>query len=390
MDDPLPAVVHLAHYCTIDVDSLDPRFGNALLDLGITPNDQTSNQVLIVQALLDPSNLPLVKDVVEDFKQQAGTSATSAPDVLPILDRLSVLLSKRNESIIKGRFLLQTSPRNAHNEPKIIEHARNYAKEFDRAGLGRDRFAIKLPATGAGMGAAKVLESEGVRTLGTSLFSVPQALASSQAGCLFISPYFNSIPSHGDPSVWPNPPSPAHDHPMSPRMAQIYVAYQQLEATTGRKQPLIKGASLISGKESLALGVEMGVTQQLTLLGNVFNQLFEMKVSSERQLSPQEAELEQQQRLAHPFARKLPAEFLPLLEKDPLSADGLPFKVDPSVDWLANGGKALDDYINSDIETARRLQESLDLFIKAEDVAKEVVEKVWRDESLEGLVFGGL
>jgi transaldolase len=41
------------------------------------------------------------------------------------------------------------------------------------------------------MNAGAILLKEGIRTLGTSLFSVAQAIASSQAGCLYISPYFN-------------------------------------------------------------------------------------------------------------------------------------------------------------------------------------------------------
>ena len=54
-----------------------------------------------------------------------------------------------------------------------------------------DRFCIKIPTTSAGMQASAVLNKEGIRTLGTALFSLPQAIAASQAGCLSISPYYN-------------------------------------------------------------------------------------------------------------------------------------------------------------------------------------------------------
>jgi transaldolase len=36
-----------------------------------------------------------------------------------------------------------------------------------------------------------ILLEEGIRTLGTALFSVHQAIAASQGGCLYISPYYN-------------------------------------------------------------------------------------------------------------------------------------------------------------------------------------------------------
>jgi transaldolase len=148
----VPAIVRLARSTNIDVDSLDPSLARKLLSLGVTANDQTSNQVLIVQAILDPQNASLVKEVT--------TSMPDAP-TLAIVDRISVLLSKRNDGLIKGRFLLQTSPQGARDAAAIMAHARNYAKEFEMAGLPKERFCIKLPATGAGVNAAKVLEAEG-------------------------------------------------------------------------------------------------------------------------------------------------------------------------------------------------------------------------------------
>lgn len=149
----VPAIVAVNAHTNVDVDSLDASLHHALLALGVTPVDQTSNQVLIVQALLDPANLPLVQTVAAELGPTRGWSA--------VLDRVSVLLCKKNEKLISGRFLLQTSPRGAFDSAAIIEHARNYAKEFELAGLSKDKFCIKLPATGAGVTAASVLEKEG-------------------------------------------------------------------------------------------------------------------------------------------------------------------------------------------------------------------------------------
>lgn len=50
---------------------------------------------------------------------------------------------------------------------------------------------IKIPTTSAGVNAAKNVLPEGIKSLGTALFSVPQAIAASQAEMLAISPYFN-------------------------------------------------------------------------------------------------------------------------------------------------------------------------------------------------------
>jgi len=106
------------------------------------------------------------------------------------------LLTKENINNIQGRVLLQVLPSEAYNTAAVIAHGRMYAEEFERAGISKDRYCIKIPSTGMALNGAKVLESEGIRTLGTALFSLAQAIACSQAGCLYISPYYNGE-SHG-------------------------------------------------------------------------------------------------------------------------------------------------------------------------------------------------
>jgi transaldolase len=91
--------------------------------------------------------------------------------------------------------------------------------------------------------AAKQLGEEGIRTLGTSLFSLHQAIAASQAGCLSISPYFNEVRAHAEVEMWPNSDDPATKHPMSYRMIHIAETYKRLEKETGKTQPMIKSAS---------------------------------------------------------------------------------------------------------------------------------------------------
>jgi transaldolase len=92
---------------------------------------------------------------------------------------------------ILGRVLVQTSAFAAYDTEKVIAQARAYAQEFASVGISKDRFCIKIPCTGPALNAGQVLLKEGIRTLGTSLFSVEQAIAASQAGSLSISPYYN-------------------------------------------------------------------------------------------------------------------------------------------------------------------------------------------------------
>lgn len=100
-------------------------------------------------------------------------------------------MCKENIGNIKGRVLLQVLPSNAYDGQKVLEHARLYAREFEKVGISKDRFCIKIPSTGPALSVCPILKEEGIATLGTALFSLPQAIAASQAGCLYISPYYN-------------------------------------------------------------------------------------------------------------------------------------------------------------------------------------------------------
>jgi transaldolase len=102
-------------------------------------------------------------------------------------------MCKKNIDNIRGRVLLQTLPSNAYSTEKTVEHARQYDEEFARVGISREQYCIKIPSTGPGLNAAKTLSAEGIATLGTAVFGLPQAIACSQAGCLYISPYYNGM-----------------------------------------------------------------------------------------------------------------------------------------------------------------------------------------------------
>lgn len=95
---------------------------------------------------------------------------------------------------LSGRVLLQTSLRHENDREAIIRQCHSYAQAFKELGISRDRFAFKLPFTGAAASAALELNAEGIRTLATTVFCLEQAIAASQSNCLFISPYFNGKP----------------------------------------------------------------------------------------------------------------------------------------------------------------------------------------------------
>lgn len=338
----------------------------------ITFHDQTSNQLLVDAALGHKRNAELLHQTAVELKDQGW---------LAIYTRMAVRLCKKNIDAISGRVLLQTLPSKAYDTEATIAHARLYDAEFRAHGISRDRFCIKIPSTGPALLAAKTLRAEGIATLGTAVFGIPQAVACSQSNCLYISPYYNEIDSFDDKSLWPDVADPALQHPFSARLVQMIDLYRRLFRETGKEQPLIKNAAYLSVPEALATA-EIGchsATIPHTVLSQLAAQPYDAATAAKTH-APHGLPKPAQPALAyHDSSRRLPARLQPLLTVDPLGPGGkLPY--DPTTvtatDYLANGGAVLDAAIAADPEAARRLKAALDKFIGGENSSKATVEKV--------------
>ncbi|KAL1893497.1 hypothetical protein Sste5346_006325 [Sporothrix stenoceras] len=361
---PITWLDKLEQELNVDVDWMDPNYIKSMLPK-IRFHDQTSNQLWVDIQLGDESNAELLKETATELKD-AGW--------LAIYTRMAVQMVKKNIDMIQGRVLLQTLPSKAYDTEFTLSHARLYDAEFKRAGISRDRFTIKIPSTGPALNAAKILQAEGIQTLGTALFGVPQAVACSQAGCLYISPYYNETAAHDFPDkLWPNVKDPAKDHPNSPRVVQILEIYRRLYKATGEEQPLLKNASFISAEEALAAG-EMGC-HSATISHTVLNELASRTYDPATQPGQGVAKTALQYRDDSPA---VPARLQSLLTIDPLRKDGKPqFTLDEAVkiDYLADGGKALDAAIAADPVAKKRLEVALELFTGGENRSKEKIEK---------------
>ncbi|KAI5884983.1 aldolase [Schizophyllum commune H4-8] len=351
---------YLETLLNVDVDHMHPSVAKSL---PFKPHDQTSNQLIVNEQIELPENRELLEKAVKEY----GSKGWSA-----VLDRLSVQLCAKNLPNIQGRVLLQTSPFHAYDKDKVVEHARSYAREFEKVGISRDRFCIKVPCTGPAMNAAKILNAEGIRTLGTSLFGLPQAIASSQSDCLYISPYFNEVRAHADLSLWPNVEDPATQHTMAPRMIHILETYKRLAKETGKEQPMVKSASFISAKEALACG-EMGC-QSATPSAEVLAELLK---------TPADKPVSNKPRPAYSYLTvgPTPERLRALLSVDPLAAadwDGKLASTD--IDYLANNGEELEKAIERDPITKNRLYDALELFKGGELKSKALIEKVMAEQ----------
>ncbi|GKZ21812.1 hypothetical protein AbraCBS73388_007727 [Aspergillus brasiliensis] len=349
----------LEEQVNVDVDWMDPAF---IQSLPITPHDMTSNQVHVHAQLENPINRELIAKVAREYKDR-GWLATYT--------RIAVLLCKRSIDYISGRVLLQVSPSEAYNGEKVLEHARLYAKEFESVGISKDRFCIKIPSTGPALSACPILQAEGIQTLGTACFSIAQAIAASQAGCLFISPYFNEIRANLDLTLWPNVEDPATQHPFSARLIQMLETYRRLYKETGKQQPLIKNANFISAKEALAQG-EIGV-HSATVSKEVLEELSKLPYNDT--CLPGSGSAPKPQYPGYHNTMTTPKRLQYLARIDPLVSDWDGKLASTDIDYLGNNGAALEDAIKADPIATARLNDALQLFVKVENESKALIEK---------------
>ncbi|KAH9898396.1 aldolase [Cubamyces lactineus] len=177
---------------TIDVDSMDPDVAAR----HTTPEhkfcDMTSNQAIVYSEAVRPQRAHVFNAAVDQIRS-AESQLDLESQVSNAIDLLTVLLAKEVYPHITGRVHAQTSPSAAYDTEATIQHAKKLVALFEANGIPKSRVCIKIPATPESIVACNYLERLGIRTLATCLFSVPQAMAAHQAGCLYVAPYFNGM-----------------------------------------------------------------------------------------------------------------------------------------------------------------------------------------------------
>ncbi|KIW21668.1 hypothetical protein PV08_02248 [Exophiala spinifera] len=351
----------LEELCNVDVDDVNT---DLIKNLPFTPNNQTSNQGVVTQELLKPENQMLLEELVDKYGKEGWQK---------VYDTAAVTFCARNVQYLSGRVLVQTSLRYVNDCAAIIKHCQEYAEAFEKAGISRDRFAIKVPFSGAGASAALELNAQGIRTLATAVFSLEQAIAASQSNCLFISPYYNEIAAHLDPGLRPHVKDPALEHPMSARVIHILKTFAEAYAQTGKEQPIMVIASHFNVAEVLAMA-ELGC-QHVTVQGPNLKKLME---------TPDTLAPVLKKKPTHPYAEFTVAERLKTLETlDPLSAPEWSGRLATmDTDFVADGGKNLDRFIAGNLVLNKRFGDACKFFLEAEEKAKEAIERVMAAKGL--------
>lgn len=156
----------------------------------LRPQDATTNPSLILKASSLPEYVPLIADAVAYAKAQSSDKVQQLHDVQ---DKLVVNAGLEVLKVIPGRISTEVDARLSFDKDASLAKARKLAKLYNAAGIGNDRFLIKLAATWEGIQAAEILEKEGIHCNLTLMFGFSQARACAEVDVTLISPFVGRI-----------------------------------------------------------------------------------------------------------------------------------------------------------------------------------------------------
>jgi transaldolase len=157
------------------------------------PQDATTNPSLITAAAQLPQYQSIVDGVLLDASKELGKSAARSAVANLAFQRLAIAFGKKILAIVPGRVSTEVDARLSYDTEATIAQARSIIKQYDAAGIGRDRVLVKIASTWEGIRAAEVLEKEGIHCNLTLLFGLHQAIAAADAGATLISPFVGRI-----------------------------------------------------------------------------------------------------------------------------------------------------------------------------------------------------
>jgi transaldolase len=148
------------------------------------PRDATTNPSLILKAVQKPEYAPLLQSTVQRWKDRPMDE---------VIDRLLVRFGGEILSTIPGRVSTEVDARLSFDTSATVSRAERIIELYQAEGIHIDRVLIKIAATWEGIEAARKLESKGIHTNLTLLFSFVQAVACGQAKVQLISPFVGRI-----------------------------------------------------------------------------------------------------------------------------------------------------------------------------------------------------
>ncbi len=157
------------------------------------PTDSTTNPSLIAAAAGMPEYQSIVDDVLTQARESLGNEADDKEVAAAAFKTLAVAFGRKILEIVPGRVSTEVDARMSFDKEKTMEQARDIIKQYDQAGIGRERVLVKIASTWEGIQAAKELEEDGIHCNLTLLFGIHQAVACAEAKVTLVSPFVGRI-----------------------------------------------------------------------------------------------------------------------------------------------------------------------------------------------------
>jgi transaldolase len=157
------------------------------------PQDTTTNPSLLTAAAGMPQYQPIVDGVLLEAKKQLGPQAKDGDVANLAFRHLAVAFGKKILAIVPGRVSTEVDARLSYDTAATMKQAHEIIKQYDEAGISRERVLIKIASTWPGIKAAEQLEKEGIHCNLTLLFGMHQAIACAEAKVTLISPFVGRI-----------------------------------------------------------------------------------------------------------------------------------------------------------------------------------------------------
>jgi transaldolase len=243
------------------------------------PRDATTNPSLIATAAQMPAYASIVDEALQWAKKEGGKGETTDRVVKRAIDRLSVEFGLRILKIVAGRVSTEVDARLSFDTAATIDKAHTLIKQYETAGMTRERILIKIASTWEGIRAAEVLEKEGIHCNLTLLFGMHQAIACAEAKTTLISPFVGRILD------WYKKETKRESYPASedPGVVSVTKIYEYFKKYGHKTE--VMGASFRNVGEI----TELAGCDLLTIAPNLLGQLASMQDDLPRKLDPNAA-----------------------------------------------------------------------------------------------------
>jgi len=242
------------------------------------PTDSTTNPSLIAAAAQMPAYQSIVDGVLQEAREKAGDSASDKDVAAAAFKTLAVAFGKKILEIVPGRVSTEVDARMSYDTDKTIEQAHDIIKQYEDAGISRQRVLIKIASTWEGIKAAEKLETEGIHCNLTLLFGLHQAIACAEAKVTLISPFVGRILDWYKKDTGKD--YTGTDDPGVKSVTEIYNYYKKFGYKT-----VVMGASFRNTGEI----IELAGCDLLTIAPKLLEELQTTEGTLERKLDPAKA-----------------------------------------------------------------------------------------------------